>query len=79
MIAVQVHVRISPKNDAEEHLMALPATAALLEVLGLHISGVNDPSVWDFDGSVMDLNDKLLSLTVRFLWSHAAGQISSTI
>lgn len=57
---------INPQTDAEELVMALPSTASLLEALGLQFLDGDNPNIWNFDGSVQDLHDKLLSVIVRF-------------
>lgn len=61
---MQVQLSIWPETDAEEKIMSMPATEALLDALGLHFGGGDDPSTWLLDGSVHELQDRLMSLLV---------------
>ena len=76
---MQVQLSICPETDAEEQIMSMPATEALLESLGLHFSGGDDLSTWLVDGAVHELQDRLVSLLVRFDQCTCTSAIVSTV
>lgn len=77
-MAGMMQVYLCPQTEAEEHIMGMPATEAVLEALGLRFADGDDPSVWRLHGSIQALQDKLACLLVQFRLNKGHAMVAST-